>query len=557
MKSLPIGSLILSALLLVLPLRASANNLDPTFGSGGVTIRQFITSSTTLRFGTASAVQADGKIVFAGIEVSTNGSQDFVSISRFNTDGSPDPGFGTGGRVNLSVGFFEDVADLKIQPDGKILVAGTSFFGSSVDFYVLRLSSNGTPDSGFDGDGLASFDFQGGGNEEGGRIALQADGKIVLAGGSDFSSSPFEGSMVILRMLSNGSIDNSFHGDGRYHVSVNPDSSATAVGLQSDQRIVVCGFSRLLKEDEKFTCFRVQTNGNPDLSFGSGLLPGMARISVGSGDDSVQGMSVLPDNKILLTGTATNANSDIGIIRLTADGLLDTTFGQNGLVVKSFTDSSNEFGSDIALQADGKFVVLSRFMGGPALLRFEADGTPDVNFGTGGVANQRVHPNHSPITQNIELQADGKFIVSGMLLGSGMPPPGYFFVARFLPISKSSGLGVPFDFDGDGATDVSVFRPNSQPTAQWWLLRSSDSGTRGLAFGTSTDVPVAADFTGDGRTDVAFWRPSTGEWFILRSEDDSFFAFPFGSAGDIPAPGDFDGDGKADPAVYRPSSGTW
>ncbi|QQS40050.1 MAG: hypothetical protein IPM63_11830 [Acidobacteriota bacterium] len=114
-----------------------------------------------------------------------------------------------------------------------------------------------------------------------------------------------------------------------------------------------------------------------------------------------------------------------------------------------------------------------------------------------------------------------------------------------------------FDFDGDGSTDVSVFRPNSQPTAQWWLLRSSDSGTRGLAFGTSTDVPVAADFTGDGKTDVAFWRPSTGEWFILRSEDDSFFAFPFGSNGDIPAPGDFDGDGKADPAVYRPSSGTW
>ncbi|MCO6509948.1 MAG: PD40 domain-containing protein [Aridibacter famidurans] len=115
----------------------------------------------------------------------------------------------------------------------------------------------------------------------------------------------------------------------------------------------------------------------------------------------------------------------------------------------------------------------------------------------------------------------------------------------------------PFDFDGDGATDVSVFRPNSQPTAQWWLLRSSDSGTRGLAFGTSTDVPVAADFTGDGKTDVAFWRPSTGEWFILRSEDDSFFAFPFGANGDIPAPGDFDGDGKADPAIYRPSSGTW
>ncbi|REJ79317.1 MAG: hypothetical protein DWQ47_00830 [Acidobacteria bacterium] len=114
-----------------------------------------------------------------------------------------------------------------------------------------------------------------------------------------------------------------------------------------------------------------------------------------------------------------------------------------------------------------------------------------------------------------------------------------------------------FDFDGDGATDVSIFRPNSQPGSQWWFLRSSDQGTRGLQFGTANDVPVAADFTGDGKTDIAFWRPPTGEWFILRSEDDSFFAFPFGANGDIPAPGDFDGDGIADPAVFRPSAGTW
>ncbi|REJ75976.1 MAG: VCBS repeat-containing protein [Acidobacteria bacterium] len=113
------------------------------------------------------------------------------------------------------------------------------------------------------------------------------------------------------------------------------------------------------------------------------------------------------------------------------------------------------------------------------------------------------------------------------------------------------------DFDGDGITDIAVFRPNSLPASQWWLLRSSDQGTRGLQFGSSTDIPVVADYTGDGRSDIAFWRPSSGEWYILRSEDDSFFAFPFGAKGDIPAPGDFDGDGKADPAVYRPSSGTW
>ncbi|REJ78388.1 MAG: M20/M25/M40 family metallo-hydrolase [Acidobacteria bacterium] len=131
-------------------------------------------------------------------------------------------------------------------------------------------------------------------------------------------------------------------------------------------------------------------------------------------------------------------------------------------------------------------------------------------------------------------------------------------------LTTQSGARAVFDFDGDSKTDVSVFRPNASGLAgaegsasQWWILNSSDQGTRGMAFGNSDDIPVVADYTGDGKADVAFFRPASSEWFVLRSEDDSFFAFPFGTAGDVPAPGDFDGDGTADPAVFRPGSGTW
>jgi len=112
----------------------------------------------------------------------------------------------------------------------------------------------------------------------------------------------------------------------------------------------------------------------------------------------------------------------------------------------------------------------------------------------------------------------------------------------------------PFDFDGDGRTDVSIFRPSS---GEWWYLRSSDTNNGVLQFGTSTDKLAPADYTGDGKTDITFFRPSTGFWFILRSEDFSFLSFPFGTTGDIPAPADYDGDGKADPAVFRPSTNTW
>ena len=110
------------------------------------------------------------------------------------------------------------------------------------------------------------------------------------------------------------------------------------------------------------------------------------------------------------------------------------------------------------------------------------------------------------------------------------------------------------DFDGDGRTDLSIYRPS---VGEWWYQRSFDLVVNAAQFGQSTDMVAAADFTGDGKTDLAFFRPSSGQWFIVRSEDNSFLAFPFGSAGDIPMPADYDGDGKADAAVFRPSSGLW
>lgn len=110
------------------------------------------------------------------------------------------------------------------------------------------------------------------------------------------------------------------------------------------------------------------------------------------------------------------------------------------------------------------------------------------------------------------------------------------------------------DFDGDGLTDLSIFRPT---VGEWWYSRSIDGQVPAVQFGTPGDKVAYGDFTGDGKTDITFWRPSTGEWFVLRSEDSSYFSFPFGATGDIPATGDYDGDGKSDAAVYRPSTGTW
>ena len=114
------------------------------------------------------------------------------------------------------------------------------------------------------------------------------------------------------------------------------------------------------------------------------------------------------------------------------------------------------------------------------------------------------------------------------------------------------------DFDGDGRTDVGVFRPS---TGGWYVLQSSTGNTSsvGYSWGLSTDVPQPGDYDGDGKTDPTVFRPSTGGWYVLKSSTNyttSFGVF-WGLSTDVPMPGDYDGDGRTDPAIYRPSTGLW
>ena len=143
-------------------------------------------------------------------------------------------------------------------------------------------------------------------------------------------------------------------------------------------------------------------------------------------------------------------------------------------------------------------------------------------------------------------------------IGVFRPSAGTWYLSRstagFLGVGfgTSGDLSAPGDYDGDGKTDVAVFRPS---TGTWYLLRST-LGFTAMAFGANGDEPAVGDFDNDGKADIGVFRPSTGSWYIQRSQQ-GFLGTAFGANGDNPAVGDYDGDGRADIAVFRPSTGIW
>ena len=125
----------------------------------------------------------------------------------------------------------------------------------------------------------------------------------------------------------------------------------------------------------------------------------------------------------------------------------------------------------------------------------------------------------------------------------------------YAPRQCESRLALASDFNGDGRSDPTVFRPANKA---WYSVFAGGTG-RGIQWGDASDVSVPGDYDGDGRSDVAVYRPSTGHWFLLRSSTNniSWDTIQWGASGDIPVPADYDGDGRADPATYRPSTGRW
>jgi len=295
----------------------------------------------------AVAIQADGKIVVAGYAFT--GSNLDIALVRYNTDGSLDGSFGTGGRVTTAVGFGNDRAyAVTIQADGKIVVAGEAYNGSNDDFALVRYNTDGSLDGSF-GTGGKVTTAVGSDNDFAYAVAIQADGKIVVAGTSLIGSTA---DFVLVRYTTDGSLDPTFGTGGKVTTAIGTGNDlAYAVAVQSDQKIVVAGYA-LIGSTADFALARYTTTGSLDLSFGTG---GKVTTSLGN-DDVANAVAVQSDGKIVAAGyTRAGSSADFALARYTTSGSLDATFDTDGKVT---TDLGNyDVANAVAVQANGKIVL--------------------------------------------------------------------------------------------------------------------------------------------------------------------------------------------------------
>ncbi len=391
---------------LLIPAQAQPGTLDPTFGNGGSVIHSFAAGTDMAR---AVTVQPDGRILVAGYEQYNPLAP--VIVARFNSDGTLDPTFGNGGWATASYAsnYSGITYGMVLQPDGRIVTAG--YVATDVDnddFCAARFNSDGTLDATFGGDGLVHYGFSENGDHAAHAIALQADGRIVLAGHADLDLDEHIG---VMRLNTDGTLDTDFDGDGRVAIELNEERSVEAIAIRSDGRIVLVGTA------DYTSGFVTQLNsdGSLDTGFGTG---GTTLVNMG-GQFEGWAVAIQADGKVLVGGNTYGWDQNYALARLNQDGSFDTSFGTGGSVISGFSNIPyNDYGRCLLVQPDGRILL-----GGATsensdnafgVMRFNSDGSLDNGFDGDGQVIHNIVSGYADQPYAMAFQPDGKVVCAGL-----------------------------------------------------------------------------------------------------------------------------------------------
>ncbi|HEU4743079.1 MAG TPA: Ig-like domain-containing protein [Meiothermus sp.] len=356
----------------------------------------------------AMAVQPDGKIVLAG----QTGSD--IAVVRLNRDGTPDPSFDRAGKAITDVGGSAVAYAVALQPDGKIVVAGSATVnGSGRDFVLVRYDPDGSLDASFDGDGKVITAF-GTDSDQAYALLIQPDGKIVAGGESNQGGSGVD--FALARYNPDGSLDSSFDTDGKVTTAIGLGGKRDSIyGLalqtvQGESRIVAVG------GEGDFVLARYTASGGLDETFGEGgKVKGLFNSSIGAAR-----AVVVRGNRVLVAGGIGN---DFAMVRLLASGSPDAAFGTDGRVVTPVSSTNWDEARALAVNAEGK-ILLGGWMyevgssGNFALVRYSESGQLDASFGGDGtVVTPVAAPGKPDQAMAMALQPDERIPAVRVLLG--------------------------------------------------------------------------------------------------------------------------------------------
>jgi uncharacterized delta-60 repeat protein len=409
----------------------NGGRLDPSFKSRGRIILTDV-GDGTFEAAYAMAVQPDGKIVAVGFSTPATGPGSDFALVRYESTGRIDRRFGDNGRVLTDftgTGSTDQAFAVAIDSIGRIVVAGSSS-NVGVDFAVARYNPDGTPDNTFNATGKVLTNF--GRDDTATAVAIDSNDKIVVAGSSNAGGTY---DFAVVRYNVDGTLDTTFNGTGRVLTDVGIASGdfGTAAVIQADGKIVVGGLSDASGIPYDFSLVRYNPNGTLDLTFNT--TGKVLTDFTGSGSyDTLQALAIQSDGKIVATGDSfANGRSNFAMARYTTTGILDGAFNATGKVLTSFA-SGNASAQDVVIQSDGKIVAAGSFDDGNregpdfALARYNTDGTSDDTFNSTG----RVVTNIGgfDVAYGVDIQPDGKIVAAGFSDVNGTSD---FALLRYLP----------------------------------------------------------------------------------------------------------------------------
>jgi uncharacterized delta-60 repeat protein len=434
----------------------------------------------------------------------------------FASDGAIDTSFGADGIARVGISDADDGPTRcrpVLQPDQKILVCGTRLSNGATgsDFYVARFAADGALDASFGAGGIVTVDFDGGaGGDHAEGIALQPDGRIVVAGtthGAGLQSDDF----AIARLNGDGSLDESFASGGKATIAFDladgvGNDDVHAVAIAPDGTIVVAG-SAETADGSVVAIARLLSSGVGDIAFNA---TGQVTFAYGTTEtqgqaDDAQGIAIDSQGRIVIAGSScagappTNT-SQFGVARLLATGALDTTFNGTGNTTVAFdpgTGLSNATAMNVTLLTDGGVLVSGYANTSPydavtnmdlAAARLGGDGTLDTTFASGGrllIPFDLEENGFDAATDAVE-QADGRIVLVGTALGASTQ---YAVAAR---VTSDGLLDAAFGTMGSETYDLGLATPGTQAFTGV-SLQGTDILAGGIAFIPPIGMPQPLD----------------------------------------------------------------